>query len=185
VLQLAGSQDLRLQIENGAAADVFASADEEQMRRLGDLALEPAIFAHNEPVLIAPRDNPAGLREFADLPKARRIVLGVPEVPIGAYSIRILAAANLDVSARVVSRELNVRQVLAKVQLGEADAGIVYRTDARDVQVITIPPKFNVTAAYPIAAIKRSRHAPLARRYLELVRSPAGREALAHFGFAP
>jgi len=188
-LAFAGSQELRVQIENGARADVFASADEKQMARLGELALDPATFAHNEPVLIVPRDNPAGLRDFADLPKARRVVLGAPEVPVGAYSARILAAAKIDLGARVVSHELNVRQVLAKVALGEADAGIVYRTDAQaargEVQVIPIPPELNAPAEYPIAALARSRLPQLARQFVELVRSPAGREVLARHGFQP
>ena len=187
-LQFAGSQELRVQIENGAPADVFASADDRQMALAREQALSPAVFARNLPVLIVPRDNPAGLRSFADLPKARRIVLAAREVPIGAYSARILSAAHLDVEARVVSRELNVRQVLAKVALGEADAGIVYRTDARghpEVQQIEIPRELNVVAEYPIAALRRAPHPALAKDFVALVLSPAGREALARFGFMP
>jgi molybdate transport system substrate-binding protein len=187
-LQFAGSQELRLQLDNGAEADVFASADEKQMALLGEsLAPHPAAFAHNQPVLVVPADNPAGLRTFYDLPKARRIVLGAAEVPIGAYSNRILAAAHLDVKGRVVSRELNVRQVLAKVELGEADAAIVYRTDAArvPVRIIEIPPAVNVTAQYPIAALARAAHPLLAAQFVALVLSPAGRAVLARFGFLP
>ncbi len=186
-LQFAGSQELRVQLENGAAADVFASADEKQMALVRELVLQPAVFARNEPVLVVPLDNPAGLRVFADLPKARRIVLGAQEVPIGAYAARILAAANLDLEGRVVSRELNVRQVLAKVELGEADAAIVYRTDAAraGVRVIAIPPAINVTAEYPIAVLARARQPRLAEQFVALVRSPAGRAVLARFGFSP
>jgi molybdate transport system substrate-binding protein len=186
-LQFAGSQELRVQIENGAAADVFASADERQMARVRELMLEPAVFARNQPVVVVPRDNPAGLRAFADLPRAHRIVLGAQEVPIGAYAERILAAAHLSLEGRVVSRELNVRQVLAKVELGEADAAIVYRTDAARaaVQVIEIPKAFNLIAEYPIAALSRARQPRLAEQFVQLVRSPAGRSVLARFGFAP
>lgn len=186
-LQFAGSQELRVQIDNGAAADVFASADEKQMTLLGALATRPQTFAHNQPVLIVPRDNPAGLRVFKDLPRARRIVLGATEVPIGAYSDRILAAAHLDLGGRVVSRELNVRQVLAKVELGEADAAIVYRTDTArsDVRVIPIPPELNVTALYPVAVLAHSRHPALAAQFVALLRSPAGVATLARFGFTP
>ena len=182
-LDFAGSQELRLQIENGAAADVFASADEQQMARLK----RPCdAFAHNEPVLVVPADDPAGLRAFEDLPRARRVVLGAPEVPIGAYSLQILKAAGMleSVEPHVVSRELNVRQVLAKVALGEADAGIVYRTDAvaAGVRAIPIPPRINPIASYCIAALTG---APLAREFVALVRSPAGRIALEARGFSP
>lgn len=186
-LQFAGSQQLRLQLDNGAAADVFASADEKQMALLAERATQKQVFAHNLPVLIVPRDNPAGLRVFADLPRARRIVLGAAEVPIGAYSDRILAAAHLDLGGRVVSRELNVRQVLAKVELGEADAAIVYRTDAArsGVQVIPIPPGVNAAARYLIAVLAHARKPGLAAQFIELVRSPAGLATLARLGFAP
>ncbi len=188
-LNLAGSQDLRVQIENGAAADVFASADLRQMQALAKLAVTPKIFARNVPVLVVPAGNPAGLRSFADLPKARRIVLGAAEVPIGAYTERILEAAGPEfrrrVEERVVSRELNVRQVLAKVALGEADAAIVYRTDARaaagKVQMLEIPG--TPVAEYPIAPLAGAPHPDLARRFVELVLSPAGQRVLESFGF--
>src|SRR4051794_1980454 len=85
-VQFAGSQELRVQLENGAAADVFASADEKQMEKARALVEAPATFARNLPVLIVPLDNPAKIQSFSDLPKARRIVLGAAEVPIGAYS---------------------------------------------------------------------------------------------------
>ena len=187
-IQFAGSQDLRVQIENGAAADVFASADEKQMDRARALVGEPVIFAHNQPVVIVPKDNPAGLKTFDDLPKARRVVLGAQEVPIGAYSEKILAAAKIDLSARIVSRELNVRQVLAKVALGEADAGIVYRTDAvtsKDVRTIEIPAQHNVQAAYPIAVLRTAHDPALAAQFVALVLSPTGRAELGRQGFSP
>jgi molybdate transport system substrate-binding protein len=188
-LNLAGSQDLRVQIENGAAADVFASADLRQMQALAKLAVAPKIFARNLPVLVVPAGNPAGLRSFADLPKARRIVLGAAEVPIGAYTERILEAAGPEfrrrVEKRVVSRELNVRQVLAMVSLGEADAAVVYRTDAQaaagKVQMLEIPGA--PVAEYPIAPLAGAPHPDLARRFVELVLSPAGQRVLESFGF--
>jgi molybdate transport system substrate-binding protein len=192
-LDFAGSQELRVQIENGAGADVFASADERQMARLHR---QGVVFAHNEPVLVAPK---GGLRRFEDLAKAQRVVLGAPEVPIGAYSERILEAAGI--APHVVSRELNVRQVLAKVALGEADAGIVYRTDAlgKDVNVVEIPKQFNVTAAYVIVALNGDtlsdvrrcdedwRGCPhfLADAFVALVRSAEGQKALRDRGFLP
>jgi molybdate transport system substrate-binding protein len=199
LFNLAGSQQLRTQLENGAPADVFASADQKQMQALVDakLAAAPRVFARNEPVLVVPKGNPAGLGGLKDLPLAKRIVVGVPEVPIGAYTLRILDAASkrygadfrAKVEARVVSRELNVRQVLAKVGLGEADAAIVYRTDAanakQNVEVIGIPADLNVAAEYPIAVLTRARQPALAGEFVGLVFSPAGREVLAHFGFRP
>ena len=176
-LDLAGSQELRVQIENGAAADVFASADDRQVRKL---AVRGTVFAHNQPVLVVPPDNPAHIERFEDLAKARRVVLGASEVPIGAYSDQILRAAGI--APRVVSRELNVRQVLAKVSLGEADAGIVYSTDAigGGVKVIQIPQRWNVRADYVIAAISDA-----GRGFVELVLSPQGQAALRRRGFLP
>ncbi|HET7787515.1 MAG TPA: molybdate ABC transporter substrate-binding protein [Myxococcales bacterium] len=195
-LNLAGSQELRTQIENGAPADVFASADWKQMRPLvsGRLARPAHVFARNEPVIAVPAGNPAGIRSLADLPRARRIVVGVPDVPIGAYTLHILDAADrrygagfrARVEAQVVSRELNVRQVLAKVTLGEAEAAIVYRTDAeaiRGVTVVPIPADLNAVAEYPIAALARAANAALADAFVALVLSPAGQEALARHGF--
>src|SRR3954469_18053734 len=174
---LAGSQELRTQIENGAPADVFAPADQKHMQALvaEKVAAEPRIFAHNEAVVVVPRSNPAGVTTLKDLPKAKRIVVGVPEVPIGAYTLRILDGASKryggdfrsKVEANLASRELNVRQVLAKVGLGEADAAIVYRTDAAaakdKVEVIPIPPDLNVVAEYPIAVLTKAQQPALAK----------------------
>src|SRR5882762_10283735 len=193
----AGSQELRTQVEHGARADVFASADPRTLRALAGagLALEPQVFARNEPVIVVPAGNPAGIHSLADLPRARRLVVGAPEVPIGEYTVRILEAASrrygpafgAAVEARVVSRELNVRQVLAKVTLGEADAAIVYRTDAasskQNVEVIAIPADLNVQAEYPIAVLTRSKQPALAGEFVRLVLSPSGGEVLARFGF--
>ncbi len=195
VLNLAGSQELRTQLEHGAAADLFASADEAQMEALvrQDLVLAPEVFARNEPILIVPREGSASLRSLDDLPRASRIVLGDRAVPIGAYSERILAkrgaAFQRRVEARVVSRELNVRQVLTKVALGEADAAIVYRTDALavggEVRAIPIAREDNVLAAYPIAQLRAAPQPALGVAFLQLVRSPRGRAVLERRGFLP
>ena len=193
----AGSQELRTQVEHGARADVLASADPRTLRALADagLALQPQVFARNEPVIVVPAGNPAGIHSLADLPRARRLVIGAPEVPIGEYTVRILEAASrrygpafgAAVEARVASRELNVRQVLAKVALGEADAAIVYRTDALAsrgaAEVISIPPQLNVVAEYPIAVLRGAPRPGLARAFVELVLSPAGQAVLARHGF--
>ena len=135
------------------------------------------------------------MKAFKDLPDIERLVIGAPDVPIGTYSDQILAAAGKQlgadwakrVQARIVSRELNVRQVLAKVTLGEADAGIVYRSDAMAAKgkaiPIAIPDALNVTAEYPIAALKAAPRADLAAAWIALVMSPAGQATLAQHGF--
>jgi molybdate transport system substrate-binding protein len=198
VSNAAGSQELRAQIEHGAAADVFASADRRHMDALAGegLVVSPALFACNEPVLVVRTALVKSIETLADLPRAERIVIGAPEVPIGAYTLEILrkAAAKYGadfaarVQAKVASRELNVRQVLAKVTLGEADAGIVYRSDAMaargKVAVVAIPPELNVIAEYPIASLKAAAHAELARAWIALARSPAGAAAMREAGFA-
>lgn len=192
-LNLAGSQELRTQIEQGARADVFASADQKHMDALvtTKLATAPRVFARNTPVVIVPADNPAKVASFQDLMKAKRIVIGVPEVPIGNYTLQILDKAGADfkqkVLANVVSREPNVRQVLAKVTLGEADAAIVYRTDAMagkdKVKIIDIPAKVNVVAEYPVAVLAKAPEAAAARAFVDLLLSAEGQKRLAAAGF--
>jgi molybdate transport system substrate-binding protein len=193
----AGSQDLRVQIEQGAKVDVFASADWKHMKLLADreVVVEPVVFARNLPVVVVPKNIPAKLRSFADLPKATHLVVGAAEVPIGAYTEAIFAASEKlygksfheQILARVRSRELNVRQVLTKVALGEADAGIVYKTDALTVpdkvQIVEIPKQINVVAEYPIAVLKAAPHSDLARAFVKLVLSKEGQKALAEAGF--
>ncbi|MES1172007.1 MAG: molybdate ABC transporter substrate-binding protein [Bacteroidota bacterium] len=199
VTNAAGSQELRAQIEHGAAADVFASADRKHMDALAAQGLVNAssLFACNEPVVVVRAALAPSIKTLADLPRADRIVIGARQVPIGGYTRQILqnAAAKYGadfprrVEAKVASRELNVRQVLAKVVLGEADAGVVYRSDAiaaRDkVAVVGIPPELNVTAEYPIAALKAAPHPDQARRFIDLVKSPAGTTVLREAGFVP
>jgi len=199
VVNAAGSQELRAQLEQGSAADVFASADRKHMDALesGGLVARSVVFTCNEPVVVVRAGLIGSIRTLADLPRAERIVVGAPEVPIGAYTLQILKKAEgrfgagfaERVEARVVSRELNVRQVLAKVVLGEADAGVVYRSDAitvRDkVRVLPIPPELNVTARYPIAALKNAPSPELARQWIALVTSAAGAEGLRDAGFVP
>ncbi|HVY40769.1 MAG TPA: molybdate ABC transporter substrate-binding protein [Polyangia bacterium] len=198
VLNLAGSQELRAQIEQGAPIDIFASADRNQIYPLAAAGLveEPDSLACNRPVVIA---GPAlaAVQTLGDLPRAQRIVLGAPEVPIGHYTAELLSrAARLygqdfpaRVQARVVSRELNVRQVMAKVVLGEADAAIVYATDALagrgKVRVVPIPDAVNVVAEYPVALGHGAPHPPLARAFLSLLNGPTGARAFKEAGFLP
>jgi molybdate transport system substrate-binding protein len=195
----AGSQELRMQIQHGASADVFASADlrhMDELRRTGRVDA-PHVFARNEPVLVVAKDAASRIHSLADLPRAQRLVLGAKETPIGDYTRKVLERARRTlgvdfperVESRVVSRELNVRQVLAKVILGEADAGIVYRTDvhtATDTVVVVPLPKDDVVVAeYPIATVAGGAHAEAARAWLDLVLSPAGQDVLIRFGFLP
>jgi molybdate transport system substrate-binding protein len=194
----AGSQELRTQLEHGARADVFASADRKHMDAVArqGLVAAPLVFTCNEPVLVIRRALAARLRSFADVLRAERIVIGTPEVPIGAYTLQILAKASARLGAdfgkrfqaKVASRELNVRQVLAKVVLGEADAGIVYRSDALSskgkVETLTIPADMNVVAEYLIAPLAAAPHAELARQWIELVMSPVGTAVLGETGFS-
>jgi molybdate transport system substrate-binding protein len=192
-LNLAGSQELRTQIENGAKADVFASADQKHMDALitAKLATGPKVFAKNTPVVIVPKGNPAKVGSFDELAKAKKIVIGVPEVPIGNYTVQILDKAGAEFKAKVLanvaSRELNVRQVLAKVSLGEADAGVVYKTDAiaaKDkVEIIEIPAKVNVVAEYPVAVLTKAPQPAAARAFVDLLLSGDGQKRLAAAGF--
>jgi molybdate transport system substrate-binding protein len=194
----AGTQELRTQVEQGASADVFASADQKHMAELvrQKLVAGPVVFARNEPVVVVADESAARIKALADLPNAERLVIGAPDVPIGRYTAQILNSASASlgadfsarVEAKVVSRELNVKQVLVKVSLGEAQAGIVYRTDARtakDVTTVGIPENMNVIAEYPIAAISAAPHPELARAWVAVVLSDAGQSKLREAGFLP
>jgi molybdate transport system substrate-binding protein len=191
----AGSQELRTQIEHGAPADVFASADTQHMDTLAAQGLaRPAVrFAQNRLVVIVP-EGATGVQRLQDLPAARRIIIGGPDVPIGRYTRQMLGKAAAvwpgfeeEVMARVASQELNVRQILAKIGLGEGDAGIVYRTDAATapdrVDVIAIPAEIDVVAEYPITVLARAPHPALAQAWVAHVQSPAGQAVLARAGF--
>ena len=194
----AGTQELRTQLEQGAAVDVFASADERHMDDLvrAGRAAGPVIFARNELVIVVAKDAAAKIRTLAELPQVEQLVIGTPEVPIGRYTLQILdrAAATLGadfrtkVEAKVASRELNVKQVLAKVRLGEAQAGIVYRSDARsdsELTLVAIPANINVVPRYPIAVVTGAPHPTLARAFVALVVSQVGQRALSDAGFMP
>jgi molybdate transport system substrate-binding protein len=195
-LNLAGSQELRVQIEQGARADVFVSADTANMARLEEQALvKPSVVvAHNQLALIVPAANPAGLARFGNLPQAQRVVIGAPEVPVGAYTVALLSRADRlfgagfssSVQAHVSSRELNVRQVLTRVLMGEADAGIVYRSDAlvagAQVRRLAIPAEINVNADYPAAILAAAPEPGLAHAWIELLLASQGQARLASAG---
>lgn len=204
VFSFGASSTLRTQLEQGAPADVFASADQRQMDlavAAGQIAGEPRTFARNLLVIITPKANAAGVTAPADLARpGLKFVTAAPEVPVGVYTKQILEKMSADpaygadfgakVLANVVSEEPNVRQIVAKVQLGEADAAIVYSSDvtpasAPDLNVIQIPEAFNVVATYPIAATARAAQPELAQKFNDLVLSPAGQAALAKQHFIP
>lgn len=195
-LAFAGSQALRLQIEQGAAADVFVSAAEVHMQALVDAGLiaSPEVVAHNALVVAVPLSGSEGIDALDDLARAERIVLGAPEVPVGMYARALLQRADArygegfaaTVRARVVSEEANVRLVLSKVELGEADAAIVYRTDAiasGKVRAISIPPELDVPTEITVGISTRSSEREAARHWLELLGAPEGRAALERHGF--
>lgn len=199
-LSFAGSQTLRVQLENGAATDVFASADSVHVSALRDegLVRDVHVFAHNDLVIVTPLDDPAGIGSLEDLVRARRIVVGTESVPVGRYTRDMLrrAAAELPpaadgesfdhrVLARVVSEEANVRLVRAKVELGEADAAVVYRTDARSdrVRVVQIPADLNVRADYWVALVPGGGRDDAAERFVGFLTSERGKAILAEHGF--
>ncbi len=199
-LNLASSAALATQINEGAPADVFASADLAQMEVVAGKGKmdEPRMFATNDLVVVTPRDGTT-VRTFEDLAaNGGRLILAAKDVPIGRYAREVLANGSApstgiapDFGERVLanlrSEEANARAVLAKVVLGEADAGIVYRTDALAagdaVRTIEIPTRFYVVASYPIAALSDAGNATLARAWIAFIVSAEGQAILVRHGF--
>ncbi len=201
----AGSQQLAQQISQGAPCDVFASANARQMdAAVASGRIDPSAvgtFARNRLVVVVPRDDRAKLATLADLAKpSLKIVLAAREVPVGQYSIdmldkiersgRLPLGFKARVLANTVSYEQDVKAVLAKVVLGEADAGVVYTSDiaassADRVTRIDVPDDVNVIAEYPIAALGSGPHTDAAAAFVAHVRSTAGQTILAKYGFAP
>ena len=189
----ASSSDLALQIRQGAPADVFASADLTQMNVLerARLARDPVVFALNHLVVVVPQSNPAHIVSATDLARPNvKLVLAAPEVPAGHYARQAFAQLGIEseVEKNVVSNESDVKAVLAKVALGEADAGVTYVTDlTKDVRgqvtALPFPAMARVTARYPIALIRGTPHESVARSFIELVQSSKGRRILKSYGF--
>ena len=191
------------QLDEGAEADVFASANNAQMDAAtenGSIAGEPVTFVHNQLAIVTPADNPAGIDAPADLGnEGLKIVLAQAEVPVGRYARESVCKMGQDtaefgedfvarVAGNVVSEEEDVRDVLAKVALGEADAGIVYVSDAQaggdEIHLITIPAEVNVIASYPIATVTGGDEA-LADAFIAYVLSDEGQATLEESGFEP
>jgi molybdate transport system substrate-binding protein len=184
----AGSQALATQIQQGAPADVFASADINNMDKVKDLVGTPQNFASNLLAIVVEKGNPKGIRTLDDLASSGvKVVLAAEEVPAGRYAKQILDRAGVKVTP--VSQEDNVKAVLTKVSLGEADAGIVYVTDVTaggdKVEGVDIPKEQNVTATYPIATVKASKAQDKAQAFMDLVLSDQGQQVLAKYGFLP
>jgi len=213
IFNFAGSQRLRSQLELGAQADVFASADWQQMIPLTDQGLlldEPSSFASNRLALISPlsprkaggKDGGPVVGSLADLVDPEvKLVLATAAVPAGNYSRRVLELAETNggmdagfaerVLANLVSEEANVRSVAQKVALGEADAGLVYLTDARSeeissrVAVILIPDHLNPSASYPVAVLQDAKQPALAREFVHFLHTDLAQDVLRQYGFGP
>lgn len=186
----AGSSDLVAQIQQGAPADVFASADTNNMdKATGDDLVEgaPVDFAKNSLEIATPPDNPAHVDSLDDLTSAGvKVVVCATAVPCGAAAAGVEKAAGIDI--KPVSEEQSVTDVLGKVSSGEADAGLVYVTDVKaagdQVHGVTFPESADVINTYPIAALSGSRHAELAKAFAAYVGGPKGQSVLAAAGFA-
>jgi len=180
----AGSSDLVAQLQQGAPADVFASADEANMQKAGDLVKSPTNFATNSMMVAVPPGNPASIQKFADLADAQ-VVVCAPEVPCGAATEKI--EQNSGVTLKPVSEEASVTDVLNKVTTGEADAGVVYVTDVQaagdKVQSIKIPTDVNAVNTYPIAVVAGSEQTTLAQDFANLVTGPEGQKVMSDAGF--
>ena len=205
VFNFAGSNQLATQIGEGAPADVFASANGTQM----NVAIESGrvisgtqrTFVRNRLVIATPADNPAGLTGVQDLATPGvKLLFAAKEVPVGQYALDFLDKAEADgalgagykaaVLANVVSYEENVRAVLTKVSLGEADAGIVYSSDVAanttgEVTQVEIPDQFNTVVSYPIAPLRDSPNLEIAQQFIDYILAPEGQQVLAAYGFMP
>jgi len=202
-INFAGSQTLSTQLAQGAVADVFASANHTEMDKMVAAHLvaqdAPVDFATNRLLVILPEDNPAKVQTLQDLTRiGLKLVLADATVPAGKYAREILEKMSLDptygndfstrVLANVVSNETDVKLAVTKVQLGEADAGIVYFSDAvaaPGMKTIEIPPDFNVVARYPIVVLANAPQAVLAAEFVACVLSTEGQAILKKWGFTP
>jgi molybdate transport system substrate-binding protein len=184
----AGSQALATQIQQAAPADVFASADLANMDKVKDLTGTPRNFTSNQLQIVVEKGNPKNVATVGDLASSDlKVVLAAPDVPAGKYAAEILGKAG--VTVKPVSEEDNVKAVVTKVSLGEADAGIVYVTDVTaggdKVEGVEIPEDLNVLATYPIATVKASKAQDQAQAFMDLVLSDEGQQVLKEFGFLP
>ncbi len=186
----AGSSDLVTQLTQGAAADVFASADTTNMSKAVSAGLvsgEPVNFAANRLTIVTPPGNPSRIGSFADLARPGvQVVVCAPQVPCGAAARRLETTTGVTLTP--VSEESSVTDVLGKITSGQADAGLVYTTDARSagskVDTIAFPESSRAVNTYPIAALNDAANRSGAQQFMDLVTGPRGRETLAAAGFA-
>lgn len=191
VFNFAGSDALATQIREGAEADIYAAASPRYPVELHEDGIleQPAIFATNRLVLVVPKDNRARIHSLADLDEESvKLVIGSEGVPVGDYTREVLEkAGKKQILDRVVSEEDDVKGVLAKVALGEADAGFVYATDANaagdDVRSIELPDEIQVPIRYPVAIVVATKRDEQAREFVDLLLSDKGHEALQDAGF--
>ncbi|MFJ8400756.1 molybdate ABC transporter substrate-binding protein [Streptomyces microflavus] len=182
----AGSQELAAQVKQGAPADALVTADTKTMDGLTGETGTPTVIAKNRLVIAVGEGNPEKVENLKDLSDTKlKVVLAAPEVPVGRYSKQILDAQKIEV--KPVSQEPNVRAVLSKVELGEADAGLVYKTDAETatdkVDAIDIPDAENAVASYPAATLKASKHSEAAAAFVAWLSTPAAQKILQGAGF--
>ena len=187
-LSFGGSSTLVAQIQQGAVGDIFASADQPTMQKAVDAGLvagPPTIFAHNRLEIAVGSGNPKHITGLSDLGRSGIVVvLCAPAVPCGRYAAQTLQKAG--VTVKPASQETDVKAVVSKVALGEADAGISYVTDVKaaggGVQGVEIPLSLNIVADYPVAILKDSQNAPLAKAFVTYLLG-AGQPTLARYGF--
>ncbi|NEC64810.1 molybdate ABC transporter substrate-binding protein [Streptomyces sp. SID9727] len=182
----AGSQELAAQVKQGSPADALVTADTKTMDGLKSDTGTPTVIAKNRLVIATGKGNPEKVENLKDLADTElKVVLAAPEVPVGRYSEQILDAQQITV--KPVSQEPNVRAVLSKVQLGEADAGLVYKTDvsaaAGKVDSVDIPDEQNAVASYPAATLKGSKHSAAAEAFVTWLSSHEAQKFLADAGF--
>ena len=182
----AGSQELVAQVAQGSPADALVTADTKSMDKVKADTGTPTVIAKNRLVIATGEGNPHKIDELKDLADTKlKVVLAAPEVPAGKYSKKVLDGQK--VTVKPVSQEPNVRAVLSKVELGEADAGLVYKTDAASaedkVDAVEIPDAQNAIAEYPAATLKDSKNAEAAAAFVAWLSSPEGQKILQDAGF--
>ena len=188
-LSFGGSSTLVAQVKQGAPGDVFASADQANMQALRDASLlgnTAQVFARNRLEIVVGAGNPKGIAGLSDLARPGLIVvLCAPSVPCGRYALQAFTKAG--VTVKPASQETDVKAVVSKVSLGEADAGVVYVTDVRaggsKVRGVDIPDAQNVVASYPIALLAESKNGPAAKAFIEFVLLSQGQGILQRYGF--